>query len=338
MSKIILDAGEWFRIFKQEYRRIVEEKCPEKRDWFPLYRPTQFNVYLIEDEKEIFSDIEVFFHAIDEECEHLTDDVYVFREKVEWSKNFGSLEESERRMEIIKKEHELFYDETSLPSYTFSESFSKDILREGPKNRAQIAVQEDLIENVPLRLSDGHLETIRLRLRTLGKDNIERFLTDIKNLRNFKEEEKSCLISKAFWILGFEVLNLEKLKHLSDYKELGYMPHVETLAFFLPGRVIVAIEEGEISKETWYKKDTLDSTLNLLNLRRGDWSNYLLMVGKVSRGIVYLKDAPRCITYEQFFNAINDVVREKKWAPHLRALESILGESYKNIRRAFYWF
>ena len=128
-------SEEWFRIFKQEYRRAVEVKYPDKKDWFPLYLPIQFNVYLIEDEKGIFPDIEVFFHAIDEEGEYLADDVFVFRKKVEWSKNFDSLGDYERQIEIATKEHELFYEETSLPSYTFFESYHNDVLEEDPKDK-----------------------------------------------------------------------------------------------------------------------------------------------------------------------------------------------------------
>lgn len=331
-----LNPEKWFKIFKDEYRRIVRERYLDKRDWFPHYRPTQFNVYLIEDPKKIFSEVEVFFQVIDEEEGYLADDVFVDTKKVEWPENFDSLGEYEKRMMIDTNWDELFHREMDLPSFTFSKSYNKDIFEKDSKEQAQIAVQEDLIEELPKKLLDRHLNTIELRRKCLGEAKIGEFLGDLKKLKSLGEDEKSNLISEAFWLLGFEVFNLEELKHLEDYKGLNQMPHVDVLAFFFPGKVLIAVEEGKINKGRWFKKDTLDSTLKLFGLKASDWSNYILMIGETSSSVHFLKDAPRRITYEQFFNAVNNAIKKTRWAPHLDAFKSILGESYKNIRKNFY--
>lgn len=333
-----LEPIKWFRIFKQEYRRIVEERYSEKRDWFPHYRPTQFDVYLIEDKKKIFPEVEVFFQVIDEEEEdyYLVDDVFVDTKKVEWPKNFDSLDEYKKGVIIDGNWYGLFHEEINLPSYTFSKSYDKNIFEKDPKEQARIAVQEDLIEKLPKKLLDIHLNAIELRQKCFGKAKIEEFLASLKKLKSLREDEKSHLISDAFWLLGFEVFNLEMLKNLKEYKKLNNMPHVDVLAFFFPGKVLIAVEEGEINKERWFKKDSLDSTLNLFGLRTSDWRNYILMIGKTSSGVSFLKDAPRCVTYEQFFNAVNNVIKKTRWAPNLGALESLLGENYKNISKNFY--
>jgi len=93
-------------------------------------------------------------------------------------------------------------------------------------------------------------------------------------------------------------MHLERMNDMDDYKELNNIAHVDVLAFLYPGRVIVSVDEGKISKERWYKLYTLSSTLKLLDLKREDWHACIhVVIGKRSKGITYLEGAVRCIGY-----------------------------------------
>ena len=75
------------------------------------------------------------------------------------------------------------------------------------------------------------------------------FLSDFKDIDNLQDDkDRADMISKTFWLLGFETLNLEIMKEAEGYKKLNSIPHVDVLAFLSPSRLIVAVEEGELKK------------------------------------------------------------------------------------------
>lgn len=322
----------------KEYRKIIQENYSQKKEFFPFCQPMEVHVYLIDDEKRIFPEVLVFFLLIDEDTqEFLSDTVMVLEKKIAWPKDFDSLEGYDRENAIMTIDHELS-QEKWWPISSISKSYSNTIFKRNPIDRAQMMVQEHLIRGFEGELTDMHMERCRLRMINLGTDKVQEFLSRLENLQNIQDDkERADVLSEAFWLLGFETLNLERMKDVDNYKELHKMAHMDVLGFLSPSGVMVAVEEGKISKERWYKLFTLNSTLELLNITRADWEVVYIMLGKRSRGIAYLEGNARCISYDDFFKAISDFVKSKyrgAISPVLKALWSILGRNVKLFKIA----
>lgn len=328
-----MDPKLWFETFVKEYRKIVREKYSQKKEFFPFCQPMEVHVYLVDDEKRIFPEVLVFFLLIDEDTQgFLSDSVVVFEEKIAWPKDFDSLEGYDREIAIITVDQELF-QENRWPISSISKSLDNTILERDPIDRAQMMVQEHLIKGFEKELIDIHMERCRLRMMEFGADEVQEFLSRLKNLQNIQDdEERADVLSEAFWLLGFETLNLEEMKDADDYQELHKMAHMDVLGFLLPSGVMVAVEEGRIDKKRWYKLFTLNSTLELLKIRREDWEVVNIMIGKRSRGIAYLEGNVRCISYDDFFKAISGFVKSQyrgAISPVLKVLWLILGHKVK---------
>lgn len=325
-----MDPEKWFGEFMQEYKAIVQKEYPGSKELFPLYSPVEVNVYLVDDVRRIFPEVVVFFLRIDEfSANYLSEDVFVFKEKIKWPANFDSLEPDEQEMIALGIDYDVF-KERRFPMGYLEESHKMRLFDSDPKDRARIKVNEDLIRGFRKELIDVHSKITSLRRKTLSADKISQFLSKLERLeRETNDKLKADLISEAFWLLGFEAMNLERMKDLPEYKRLNNLPHVDVLAFLMPDRFLVAIEEGKITKERWFKESTLRSTLETLGMRREEWRIFFLWIGRESSGVVHLEGIARRLSYENFFRIIETFMKGEGWAPNLRALWALFDHKTK---------
>lgn len=313
LLRITMKVRDWFKTFIEEYRKFIKEEYEEHKHVFPFYQPVEIHVYLIEDDKSIFPDVLLYVIFIDEENEEfLSDDIFIFEKKIEWPDNFNDLDGYEKQIAFWEVEHETF-KESSIPFSLMHLSFSKSIFKSNPKDQARILVHENFLRGFERSLVEKHMQKCILRNKGLGNENIEQILYQLENIQNIRnDEEKACLISKIFWLLGFEILNLEEMKHIEEFNQLNSIPHVDVLAFLPFDKILVAIEEGPIEKNRWYKLSSVGTTLKNISIEESKWTIINIMIGRVSSGVSYLEGNVRKINYEDFFNIVKDLLIEKR--------------------------
>jgi len=325
-----LKPEEWFKAFIKEYRDIVDKIYSKKKDLFPLSQPLEVNVYLVDDEKRIFPEVVVFFLRIGEDSEEfLKEDVFVFREKIRWPDNFEEQEPEEQEMTIWAIDQDTFLPQ-KLPVGYMEETYTMRQLQNDPTAEARIKVQEHLLSGFRGKLTEANLRIAELRKKVTGNSEISQFMSNLKDLKNITaDEDRAGIISQAFWLLGFETMNLEKMKGLQEYKELHNISHVDVLAFLLPDRFAVAIEEGKITKERLYKQATLQPVFKILKIKREEWKIFFLWIGKERRSVVHLEGLAKILSYEDFYTIINQFISGRGWMPNLQALRALFGYKTK---------
>lgn len=329
-----MDPYKWFKTFIKEYRSIIKEKYENYEYRFLFYQPIEIHAYLIDDKKGIFPDVVLYVIFIDEDNEQfLSDDVFIIEKDIEWPEDFDNLYGYEKEFAYWETENATF-KESSWPISSIRLSYSKSIFESNPKDRAEILVNEHFISGFERSLVKKHMEKCIIRMKNLGVGSITQLISQLENIQNIvNDEDIANLISKTFWILGFEILNLEKLKHHDEYKKLNNIAHVDVIALLPNDKILVAIEEGTINKDRWYKLSTLNATLEQLDIEEDDWTSIIIMIGKESRGVSYLTGNVRKISHEDFFEIIKRFIERKKkrWSinPALEAIWGILGREIK---------
>lgn len=324
MSK--MEAEKWFKTFIEQYGKIVDSSYADKRDTFPFYPPIDVSVYIIDDPKGIFPQIVAFFESGFDEWP-ASNVVYVRQTKIEWKTDPDELEPMDRRIEIDTKWHETFYDEQKHPGLITQEPFEPNTLSSNATDLAMIYVQRHLIYEQQREHFEAFLKLSELRKSIMGIDRMRGLQSKLSNIQNMKEMEKVDALCEAFWIIGFEVVNLERLKDIPQYRKLNHVHHVDLITILLSEKVLVAIEEGQMNKERWYKVHSLDATLNTLGFlgAKEDWKVTFLTVGRRSKGIDYLHGNVQTISSDYFAEVFLDFVESKNWAPALTAIKKVLG-------------
>jgi hypothetical protein len=322
-----MDISKWFKAFIEHYREIVDSKYADRREIFPFYPPIDISVYTINDSRKIFPEIVAFFDSgIDEEF--AASNLVRTEEKIiEWPEDFDSLEGLEREIAMDNVWHETFYEETTNPGVFTNEAFSFNDLSSKPKDKALIFVQKHLILDQQRDHFDAFLKLSEIRKATMGTDGLEELQTNLLKLKEMNDKDKASLLSSTLWVMGFEVVNLESLKEKAQFKKLQQIPHVDIIAFLVDERVLVAIEEGELNKERWYKLHTMEATLKTLGFfgKKEDWQISFVAIGRKSKGVDYLEGNVQVISVDYFRQILIEYIEKKSWAPALSAIRKILG-------------
>ena len=321
-----MDPAKWFKEFLRSYRAIIDRKYTDRKAFFPYYEPVDVSIYLVEDPRKILPEVVVFFQKEIEELP-VSGLVFASKKKIDWPKDFDDLPSQEQDMCI----HIVFYEsfpENEHPGFFIQEAFSSKIFSSVPKDQAEIMVQKHLIKGLQRESFKDFLKITQIRKQQLGNEGIELFLSNLSRLPRLSDEEKADIISQAFQVLGFETVNLERLKMVNEYRKLNEVAHVDVIAFMIPHKIIAAIDEGEMNKKRWYKKDTLPKTLDILKFlgRKEDWKTVVfLAIGRKSPGIDHREGDVRVISLDYFISIMQDFFEGKGGFPALGAIEKILG-------------
>ena len=322
-----MDISKWFKSFIGHYGKIVDSKYADRREIFPFYPPIDISVFLINDPKRVLPEIVAFFDSGFDEELPASNIVFVEKKTIEWPRGFDNLEGMDRRLAIDTVWHETFYEATANPGVFTSEAFSLEDLSSTPKDKALIFVQKHLIHNQQRDVFNAFFKLSEIRRAVIGVDGVEEIQTNLLKLKGMIDKDKASLLSKALWVMGFEVVNLEELKEKPQFKELQQIPHVDLIAFLIHERVLVAIEEGEMNKERWYKLHTLEETLKTLGFfgEKKDWQVSFVAIGRKSKGIEHLEGNVQVISLDYFQQILSEYIKQKSWAPALSAIRKILG-------------
>jgi len=320
-----MDIVKWFKKFLKSYRSIVDSNFPEDKSMFPLYPPIDVSVYLIDDVKGILPQVVVFFESGFEEWP-ASDAVMTNDVKINWEKNPDELEEMNRNIEIQTKWHETFYDEIQHPGVVMQEAFKREIFLSKPSDIAMIYIQKHLIHEKQKEQFENFLKLSELRKSIIGVEKFKEFESKLAMIQNMKDQEKADILSRVFWLMGFEVINLERLREIPQYKGLNERPHVDLIAVLLSEKLLVAVDEGEMNKERWYKLYSLDYTLKTLGFlgEKKDWQVSFVAIGRKSKGVEYLEGSVQVISLDNFQQIVHDYFASKGWAP-LDAIRRIVG-------------
>jgi hypothetical protein len=322
-----MDAGKWFKGFIEYYRKIVDSKYADRKETFPFYPPIDVAVYVVDDPKNIFPQIVAFFETgIDEEWP-ASNIVTVNQTKIEWENDPNELEEMDRDTAIEVKWHENFYEEIKHPGLITRESFKLTTLESNPSDLAMIYVQKHLIHEQQKERYESFLKLSVLRKGIMGTERLKELRSKLSGIQSMKDVEKADVLCQVFWIMGFEAINLERLKDIPQYKDLNSQPHVDVIAVLLSEKILVAIEEGELNKERWYKLYCLPKTLETVGFlgKKEDWAVSHVAIGRKSKGVDYLEGNVQVISADYFGKIFEDFVNTQKWAPSLSAIRRILG-------------
>lgn len=328
-----MDPAEWFEEFLRSYRAIIDKLYSNKKAFFPYYGPVDVSIYLVEDPRKFLPEVVVFFQKEMEELP-VTGAIGAWNKKINWPEDFDVFSPEDQDVYINIVYHESF-DEFQYPGALFQEAFSRQIFSSKPGAQAEIMVQRQLIKGLQKDSFRDYLRVTEIRKQQLGKHGIGLFLSRLSQLPKLSEEEKADVISNAFWVLGFETVNLERIKMLNEYKALNQAPHVDILAFLVQHKILVAIDEGKMNKERWYKNYTLPKTLDILKFlgTSEDWNSIIfLAIGRKSRGIDYLEGNVRVTSLDYFTETMQDFFEGKGGFPALNAIEKILG-----YKLQFFW-
>ena len=115
---------------------------------------------------------------------------------------------------------------------------------------AKIYVQKHVIGIHQKENFNNFLRLSRSRKGIVGSEEIKNIISALSKFKDYDDETKAEILTKIFWIIGFETVNLEKLKNLAEYKELNNIPHVDFFAYLFSEKILVAIDEGDINKES----------------------------------------------------------------------------------------
>lgn len=321
-----MNPSKWFEEFLQSYRTIIDERYSDREALFPYYEPVEVVIYQVDDPRKILPEVVVFFERATEMTE-VSGLILVEKKKIEWPENFDGL--SRTHIDTVYYES---FPENRYSGFFIQEAFSNEVFSSKPKDQAEIMVQKQLMEGLKRESFSDFSKTTEIRKQQLGNDGRTRFLLDLSRLTKIDEEQKADLISQAFRMLGFETVNLEQLKNVGDYRKLNQVAHVDVFAFMIPHRILVAIEEGEMNKERWYKKDTISKTLDTLKFlgRKEDWKTVIfLAIGRESPGIHHLEGDIRVISHDLFVSMMQDFFEGKRFAPALDTIEKMLGYNLK---------
>lgn len=322
-----MDAKEWFKEFIEHYGKIVDSRYADREETFPFYPPIDVTVYLVDDPKGIFPQVVAFFESGFNEEWPASNAVIVNKTKIVWEKDPEELEEMDQDIEIDTKWHETFYDEYQHPGLITQESFRLATLTSNPADLAMIYVQRHLIHEQQKEQFENFLKLPELRKGIIGVERIKELQSELSNMQGKKDVEKVDTLCQAFWMMGFEVINLERLKNVPQHKDLNKIPHVDLIAILLSEKVLVAVEEGEMNKERWYKLHSLDATLKTIGFlgAKEDWKVSHVAIGRKSKGIEYLEGNLQVISADYFRQIFQDFVESKSWAPALNAIRRVLG-------------
>ncbi len=318
---------EWFSQFMSNYRDIVNRKYVDLKEEFPFYSPVDIEVYLIEDPKNIFPYSVAFFDLGFSEEWPANNIITVSTKKIEWKTDPETLGHFDREILVDTKWHETFYQNTTHPGLIAQETFSKKVFAADPRLVARSFVLKHLIRREQRRNLDNFLGLSKIRIGSMGNEKIKLLIATFSKFKNLKDVEKADAISKAFWMMGFEVLNIEELMQNPEYSKLKSMPHVDVIAVIYPQKILVSIDEGEMNKQRWYKLNCLESTLDLLDFlgKKEDWKVIHLAIGRKSKGVTFLEGEVQVISLEYFTKTFEDFIKRKSWMSLMRAIRNILG-------------
>ena len=322
-----MNFNEWFKQFISHYRDIVNKKYADIKEEFPFYPPVDIDIVLIEDPKNRFPYSVAFFNLGLSEEIPANDIITVNTKKIEWKTNTETFDYHDSRIQFEDKWHETFYDYNIQPGLIAQETFSEKTFEADPRLVANSFVMKHFIHQKQRRNLENFFGKSKFRIGSTGIDNINSLIDTFSKFKNLKDTEKADAISKAFWIMGFEVLNLEALMQIPEYSKLKSMPHVDVIAVIYPQKILVSVDEGEINKGRWYKLNCLESTLDYLEFlgKKEEWKVIHLAIGRKSKGITFLEGEVQVISLEYFTNTFKKFIKRKSWVSLMRAIRNILG-------------
>lgn len=178
------------------------------------------------------------------------------------------------------------WDEIITPDY--STGFSFNIF-----NIESDQMAKDFISKLTRELLERRTKTpinnAKIRLVCLNTTQKEDIIKKIRNLKGQKltDEEKSVIIAKFFYFLGFEVFPIEELKHFQQFKDFQNKSHVDVIAYYPPINTIYLIEEiRKFGSTQFYKFDT-PILKRLQNFIDSEYklTEHFIIIGKISDDI-----------------------------------------------------
>lgn len=325
---------EWLTQFISNYRDIVNKKYADIKEEFPFSSPVDIELVIIEDPNGIFPYSIAFFDLGYSEEWGASDCFVVSKKKIDWKTNLETLDYPDKEIQIDTKWHETFYENIIHPGLIAQETFSKEVFEADPRLVAKSFVLKHLIRQDQRKNLHNFFNLSQFRIGSVGNENVESLIDTFSNFKSLKDVEKADVISKAFWMMGFEVLNLEQLMQITEYSKLKSMPHVDVIAVIHPQKILVSIDEGEMNKERWYKINCLESILDLLGFlgKKEDWNIIHLAIGRKSKGITFLEGKVQVINLEQFTETFKTFIKRKSWVSLTRAIRNILGHDLNFFR------
>lgn len=322
-----MEPEKWFDRFIHQYRALVDSRYSDRKNIFPFYSPVDITIYLIEDSKNIFPSVVAFFDAGYSEEWIAQDFRFTKKITITWEKNPTNYDPPEDDYIINDKWYETFYDEINAPGSMTNIAFASDVFDSNPKDIAQVYVQKHLIHDRQRQSFENFLKLSQVRLSVMGKDQLDKLLSDLTRFKGMPDEEKAGILSLAFWLMGFETVNVERIMKLPEFSILKNRPHIDVIAILLSEKLLIAIEEGEMNKDRWYKLDSVKTTLDALKFlgEKEDWTTVFLAIGGKSKGIAYLERKIQVVSLDYFRRTLEEFINGRTWAPSINAIRKVVG-------------
>jgi len=213
----------------------------------------------------------------------------------------------------------------------FTMRFVNSILGKDPTEKARDYITTHTRVILERRISTPQI-IAKMRRICLSNDVKDELTTKLGNFSDLSEEDKCRVISKFFYLIGFEVFPIELLKKEERFKEWNNKPHVDVVAYYY--NTIYLVEESkDFSKTRFYK--FFSSTLEVLHFEKIIWdfknhsTIYFIVLGTLSAGIE-IPDSLKVINIKltDFKTYFDNILNQD---PELPQFSKSLTEIYKKL-------
>lgn len=336
VENVTLKTISWLNKFKKEFRRLLDtEQYEDHKEIFngfsnqiPYIELELLSVYY----SDALNSYELRIHE-NNYGDSITQHSLVYKDPSLEEKEIDRLEIQQENwykeqasylMETSPNDYEIVYP---LHTFRLPLNFYERDVRDFIKSTIDSTILKKLIEHTKDILHKKCLN----RLSLISNDEIKEIIAFLDDDWTCVDEKlKTEMFAKIFYYLGFEIIPLELLLSHDKFKKLNSLSHPELIAYDLSSNIILLIEElAKLTKEYLYKKDTVNSIINMFSrffLMENRKVKYILIVNsevKIDKEHYNLKE--KIILKEDFVDKMKLIFNKKE-------LKVILHEN-RNIQK-----
>ena len=271
------DLKGWLDEFKTEYRKIINTKFSEYKEFFPAFSGNIPYLRL-----EIWK----IYHG-----DHLKDiELRVYEE--EYSDKILEINELKLKdldmiQDIGEKESAYLWNDGSYQVSFFHpigvDNHGKEIIDtiypiqtiflqenfqdSSPSDLVFKDINSSILSKLRRNINNSLFNKCRNRLSLITEEDLGKIIEFLdKDWTKLNDKEKAHNFNKIFYYLGFETIPIELLLSNKKYNELNNISHPEIIVYDLNSNYILLIEElNELSKEYLYKVNIQAAIIKFFN-------------------------------------------------------------------------